>query len=38
VFETARIAGKSVNMIEQRDEAILDTAHESTLERLEARR
>jgi len=36
VFETARIAGTSVKMIERHYGALLDTAHESLLERLEA--
>jgi integrase len=36
VFETARIAGTSVKMIERHYGALLDTAHESMLERLEA--
>jgi integrase len=36
VFETARIAGTSVKMIEQHYGALLDTAHDSMLERLEA--
>ena len=35
VFETARIAGTSVKMIEQHYGALLDTAHESLLERLD---
>jgi len=35
VFETARIAGTSVKMIEAHYGALLDTAHESMLERLE---
>ena len=37
VFETARVAGTSVKMIEAHG-ALLDTAHESMLERLEAAR
>ena len=36
VFETARIAGTSVAMIESVYGALLDTAHESLLDRLEA--
>jgi integrase len=36
VFETARIAGTSVQMIEAHYGTLLDTAHESLLERLEA--
>ena len=36
VFETARIAGTSVAMIEAHYGALLDTAHDSLLERLEA--
>jgi integrase len=36
VFETARIAGTSVKMIELHYGALLDTAHESLLERLDA--
>jgi integrase len=36
VFETARVAGTSVKMIELHYGALLDTAHESMLERLEA--
>ena len=36
VFETARIAGTSVKMIELHYGALLDTAHVSLLERLEA--
>ena len=36
VFETARVAGTSVKMIELHCGALLDTAHESMLERLEA--
>ncbi len=36
VFETARIAGTSVKMIERHYGALLDTAHESLLERLDA--
>ena len=36
VFETARIADTSVKMIEAHYGALLDTAHESMLERLEA--
>ena len=36
VFETARIAGTSVSMIETEYGALLDTAHDSLLERLEA--
>ena len=36
VFETARVAGTSVKMIEAHYGALLDTAHESLLERLEA--
>jgi integrase len=36
VFETARIAGTSVKMIEQHYGALLDTAHGSLLERLNA--
>jgi hypothetical protein len=36
VFETARIAGTSVKMIEAHYGALLDTAHESMLERLES--
>jgi hypothetical protein len=35
VFETARIAGTSVQMIEAHYGALLDTAHDSLLERLE---
>ena len=35
VFETARIAGTSVKMIEQHYGALLDTAPESLLERLD---
>jgi hypothetical protein len=35
VFETARIAGTSVKMIEQHYGALIDTARESLLERLE---
>ena len=35
VLETARIAGTSVRMIERHYGALLDTAHESLLERLE---
>ena len=35
VFETARVAGTSVKMIELHYGALLDTAHESILERLE---
>lgn len=35
VFETARIAGTSVKMIEQDYGALLDTAPESLLERLD---
>ncbi|MDQ3381639.1 MAG: tyrosine-type recombinase/integrase [Actinomycetota bacterium] len=35
VFETARVAGTSVQMIELHYGALLDTAHESLLERLE---
>ena len=38
VFETARIAGTSVKMIEAHYGALLDTAHESLLDRLEATR
>jgi integrase len=38
VFETARVAGTSVKMIELHYGALLDTAHESLLERLEATR
>ena len=38
VFETARIAGTSVAMIESDYGALVDTAHESLLERLEAAR
>ena len=34
-FETARVAGTSVKMIEAHYGALLDTAHESLLERLE---
>jgi len=36
VFETARVAGTSVKMIEAHYGALLDTAHGSLLERLEA--
>ncbi len=36
VFETARIAGTTVKMIELHYGALLDTAHVSLLERLEA--
>ena len=36
VFETARVAGTSVKMIEAHYGALLDTAHETMLERLEA--
>ena len=36
VFETARVAGTSVKMIEAHYGALLDTAHDSMLERLEA--
>jgi hypothetical protein len=36
VFETARIAGTSVKMIELHYGALLDTAHESMLDRLDA--
>ena len=36
VFETARIASTSVKMTELHDGALLDTAHVSLLERLEA--
>jgi integrase len=36
VYELARIMGTSVSMIEARYGALLDTAHESLLERLEA--
>ena len=36
VFETARIAGTSVKMIERHYGALLDSAHESLLERMEA--
>lgn len=36
VFETARIAGTSVAMIEAHYGALLDTAHDSLLERLDA--
>ena len=36
VFETARVAGTSVKMIERHYGALLDSAHESLLERLEA--
>ena len=36
VFETARIAGTSVKMIEAHYGALLDSAHESVLKRLEA--
>ena len=35
VFETARIAGTSVSMIESVYGALLDTAHDSLLERLD---
>jgi hypothetical protein len=35
VFETARIAGTSVKMIELHYGALIDTARESLLERLE---
>ena len=38
VFETASVAGTSVKMIEAHYGALLDTAHESMLERLEAAR
>jgi hypothetical protein len=38
VFETARVAGTSVKMIEAHYGALLDTARESMLERLEAAR
>jgi integrase len=38
VFETARVAGTSVKMIEAHYGALLDTAHESLLDRLEATR
>jgi integrase len=38
VFETARVAGTSVKMIEAHYGALLDTAHESMLDRLEATR
>jgi hypothetical protein len=38
VFETARVAGTSVKMIESHYGALLDSAHESLLERLEAAR
>ena len=36
VYELARIMGTSVSMIEAHYGALLDTAHESLLERLEA--
>ncbi|HEU0245580.1 MAG TPA: hypothetical protein VFR38_00675 [Gaiellaceae bacterium] len=36
MFETARIAGTSVAMIEAHYGALLDTAHDSLLERLDA--
>ena len=36
VFETARIAGTSVKLLELHYGALLDTAHVSLLERLEA--
>jgi hypothetical protein len=35
VFETARVAGTPVKMIERHYGALLDSAHESLLERLE---
>jgi hypothetical protein len=38
VFETARVAGTSVKMIELHYGALLDTAQESLLDRLEATR
>ena len=38
VFETARVAGTSVKMIEAHYGALLDTAHDSMLERLEGMR
>ena len=36
MFELARIMGTSVKMIEQHYGALLDTAHESLLDRLNA--
>jgi hypothetical protein len=36
VFETAKVAGTSVKMIEKHYGALLDAAHESLLERLES--
>jgi hypothetical protein len=36
VFETACVAGTSVKMIERHYGALLDSAHESLLERLDA--